>query len=777
MSYRYDAYKQAALASPWHTTLNNFIGAAGADMDWAVGQIGTEENILWGVPSGLTYSDADTFTVTGDHTAKFAFGALVICDLGTDGLVSNEVASSSYGAGITTVELQRANLTSNLQCIYTLSTRPGTFPNRWIVNAADYGIVGDDTTDNSAALQAAIDSLSASGGHLIIGQDRYDEESIYSFDTPLVIPTSGIKLVQNPGTQLHYIGTGNAIEVTDDSGRFESWFLYLKGLDDATQAGAGLKMGPTRTPLVFKPTIWGFKYGIYVDASLGGMVPLETSMYGKILYPEITANPLAANSAGIYMTGNNAVSGKRPNHWLILGGSVGGAGVDGWAINRDSGALCMISGVALEGNEGWAVRLAGSAAYEQTACTIEKCWFEGTGTSLGSVYFDEYAVGNLVKRDNLFRTVDMQNFGGDWVAYNTIECFLRPNSVRPTGFYPYNSFSPNLAINGGFRLDSPVVPGVALGYSRWGTGGSTFELGSADPPLGLKSYQRIISTATAAYPRIYKQFEVIPGRLYNVGVWARTGVSQLAYLMVGSPSNVSRYGNTYNTANVLDTWEYLSLTVRVPHLADVADANILRITMQNLCNGVNTVDWAGLRVTHGSYGSDFMEHVDTMKMPLIHAVGDVHSHLNSPVVMRPVVLQASQMGVEGAIEIEWTGMVSGTSRAKQAVFYFGASVLCTLNFAAVDSTQRFLVRSRIENYTAANQRATTFAIKGTATDPEFFAGIGTTVYQAFTENTAAEVTIKATGEVIDSAEETSQIIIASCVVKPVTPWFDLTVGA
>lgn len=68
-----------------------------------------------------TYVDSDTFTVSGDQTALFSTGQYLTASCGGDGDKACWVDSSSYGAGITTVDLTASSnaLTSNLTSVQT----------------------------------------------------------------------------------------------------------------------------------------------------------------------------------------------------------------------------------------------------------------------------------------------------------------------------------------------------------------------------------------------------------------------------------------------------------------------------------------------------------------------------------------------------------------------------------------------------------------------------------------------------------------------------------
>ncbi len=139
----YTDYKQEAGDRRWHTKLNAFIDAVSADVGSLFTSVNnwtqTEDYLIF-IPAVPTYSDGTTFTVPGDYSTKFAGGRIVLLDMGTDGLKTNTVSSSSFSGGVTTVILTTSNLTSNLSKVWVTATRDGTwtYSGGWF-NASDYG--------------------------------------------------------------------------------------------------------------------------------------------------------------------------------------------------------------------------------------------------------------------------------------------------------------------------------------------------------------------------------------------------------------------------------------------------------------------------------------------------------------------------------------------------------------------------------------------------------------------------------------------------------------
>ena len=115
-------------------TLYGLEGLGALVSNWAI-----EDQIVTLIPVTCTYSDADTFTLPGDYTSRFAVGAVVQVQVAA-GMVYSTVASSSYAAPTTTVNLNDAVLTNPITRVYVVATRDGLWPNGpGYVVARDYG--------------------------------------------------------------------------------------------------------------------------------------------------------------------------------------------------------------------------------------------------------------------------------------------------------------------------------------------------------------------------------------------------------------------------------------------------------------------------------------------------------------------------------------------------------------------------------------------------------------------------------------------------------------
>ena len=177
---QYDPYLQNFGDRHWEQKYNNLVDKLGEDyaanqvrftnLTAAVSNLGalvtgwaqTDYYLVY-ISATPTYVDGDTFTLPGDYTEQFGTGKVVLTDLVADGVKFNTVASSSFGGGVTTVNLNSANLTANLARVFVVALRDGLWPfgPGWIT-ARDYGVPGQ------AAFQAALDAIATAERTLVL---------------------------------------------------------------------------------------------------------------------------------------------------------------------------------------------------------------------------------------------------------------------------------------------------------------------------------------------------------------------------------------------------------------------------------------------------------------------------------------------------------------------------------------------------------------------------------------------------------------------------------
>lgn len=161
----YSGNRMGKGAGNWNNIYNGFVTAVQTGINTLTSQVSalaarvlgfvTTESQLVEITATPTHVDGDTFTVPGDWTAKLVASKTVLLDLAADGIKFNTITSSSFGGGITTVNLTSSNLTANLARVAVFASRSGLWP--WgdgRIFARDYG------APSQANLQAALDFIS-----------------------------------------------------------------------------------------------------------------------------------------------------------------------------------------------------------------------------------------------------------------------------------------------------------------------------------------------------------------------------------------------------------------------------------------------------------------------------------------------------------------------------------------------------------------------------------------------------------------------------------------
>jgi hypothetical protein len=205
--------------------------------EWVVDsnkQTQTGNTDIWNLYSGTpTQTSAATFTVTGDQTNTFVEGLRLKF---TDSITLYGVVFSASFSSVTTVTvvLDSGSLSGSLSSVYTSQSIPTQNPVgsksvsylpagtgavatnvqaklRETVSVKDFGACGDGVTDDTAAIQAAIDSLASSRGGTV-----YVPAGVYKISSTIEMK-SYVRMIGEYG-ETAYGGD------TADAGTELSWF-------------------------------------------------------------------------------------------------------------------------------------------------------------------------------------------------------------------------------------------------------------------------------------------------------------------------------------------------------------------------------------------------------------------------------------------------------------------------------------------------------------------------------------------------------------------------
>lgn len=184
-----DDYRQNPGDKRWYVKLNNFISAVAASFNDITNLISNfiswNQDFIMAVTAVPTYVDADTFTLPGNHTGIMPPARRLQIDLGVDGLKPNSVNSSSYGAPLTTVNLQIANLTANIRAVNVVATRTGLWPHGpGYIMARDFGVAGQTAINDAKTYIGSVQRT------LIVAPEIPGQSETWTISDKLIIPAN-----------------------------------------------------------------------------------------------------------------------------------------------------------------------------------------------------------------------------------------------------------------------------------------------------------------------------------------------------------------------------------------------------------------------------------------------------------------------------------------------------------------------------------------------------------------------------------------------------------
>lgn len=141
----------------------------------------------------------------------------------------------------------------------------------YVRQVAWYGALGDNTTDDAAAIQAAIDDLPSSGGESVLEFEPYKTYWIGAGSPALTIDKRVI--IRGNGARLRYTGTARAVEITEFNVTIEnlSWFkAYSFSNPMSDLSGSALVIDSTQDFTIRRCHFAGFGYGIVAYGDTAG---------------------------------------------------------------------------------------------------------------------------------------------------------------------------------------------------------------------------------------------------------------------------------------------------------------------------------------------------------------------------------------------------------------------------------------------------------------------------------------------------------------------------
>ena len=171
-----------------------------------------------------TVSDGTAPAVAASAAAPAAAAASVAYDARVE---DEKLARSVYDLGVAGIPGLLAGDPSPARGLDTFSGGFGTTPllvaalnkvaeeldlTHRVLNVKAFGAKGDGTTDDTAAIQAAISACVANGGGTVFLPST--TANVYRINSTIYITGHSVRLVADPVVEIQYYGTGRAIDVT-----------------------------------------------------------------------------------------------------------------------------------------------------------------------------------------------------------------------------------------------------------------------------------------------------------------------------------------------------------------------------------------------------------------------------------------------------------------------------------------------------------------------------------------------------------------------------------
>lgn len=262
------------------------------------------------------------------------------------------------------------------------------------IDAKNYGVVGDGTTDDTAALQSAINLA------ISVGRDLFIPSGTYKITSTLVVDSTSIRIFGEgkDNTTIDSFATGSAIRCSSWGGRLDAFGIYI---NNAT--GNGIEAGNSSRNCSIS-NIYLQVRGAYIASSVGSGIYLNTindtipNQFSGGL--EIRTSYALGFKYGVRFRGPTPLG---DNTWTSV------CMYDLWLVGKSSGPVVGSAGIYMN---------AGSNG-------IGTCMYGGT--------IEAYANGIFVENGSyggVFET-DMEGNTIDWVVGNTFSGRVVPAQGTP----------------------------------------------------------------------------------------------------------------------------------------------------------------------------------------------------------------------------------------------------------------------------------------------------------------------------------------------------------
>ena len=233
--------------------------------------IGT--SLAGGVSGQVQYNNSGVLngtTIGGDATLVATTGALTV----------TKTSGVAFAASATTDTTNAANISSGILPVARQSYTQGgtgsvarTVTNKLqeSVSVKDFGAVGDGSTDNTVAIQNAINYVSSVGGTLTFPTGVFLCSSTLIFKNNVNYIGSGIDLAGIKGTVIKYTGASDAIQINNPINSSTSANIYISDIHvyctTQTAGKASIADVGSSYLTIERVATYGNQYGVILDQS------------------------------------------------------------------------------------------------------------------------------------------------------------------------------------------------------------------------------------------------------------------------------------------------------------------------------------------------------------------------------------------------------------------------------------------------------------------------------------------------------------------------------
>jgi hypothetical protein len=305
-----------------------------------------------------------------------------------------------------------------------LNTLKGRIP---FINVADYGAVGDNSTDNAAAFQAAIAAANPGGpGNAVLnyGNTIYIPPGVYRLNSVVTVQSNIVlRGAGNGASIIRNVGNHFAFQGADANGTQRVVFVDLAMDATAAQSsGGGVDLKTFLCKIYFDRVLFGDNLFCFVDSQKSGAM-------SDLFFRDISANSITTGGLigvsgctyGFILGGGNTQHNQIYMDRISCTAKNQAGAMGTWMVCKRTDTLHMNNALFQWGDNGIGM-MSSSSGQPNTTHKFNQVVLDGqrnTGWTLESSTGFEWTNCNVQGLDGLvpavwFKNTDPQNYGWTW---------------------------------------------------------------------------------------------------------------------------------------------------------------------------------------------------------------------------------------------------------------------------------------------------------------------------------------------------------------------------